>query len=76
MPIYNEFMCCMVDDANLENEQLEQFLRTVFLSRLEGDEFSRQMIVFVFYLNCTIMNEIYSINYFHSFLYLCNSITE
>ena len=29
----------MVDDANLENEQLEQFLRTVFLSRLEGDEF-------------------------------------
>lgn len=39
MPIYNEFMCCMIGDANLENEQLEQFLRTVFLSRLEGDEF-------------------------------------
>lgn len=39
MPIYDEFMCCMVDDANLENEQLEQLLRTVFLSRLEGDEF-------------------------------------
>ena len=60
----------------LRTNSWNNFSELFFYPAWKVMSFTRQMIVFVFYLNCTIMNEIYSINYFHSFLYLCNSITE